>query len=70
MNTDTDTPAENGDGADGARYAEHRDTTEGRVYTVTGGDWDDVLADTDSSTTNASSSTWVRSTRPRTACCG
>ncbi|MGI5994805.1 MAG: NADH dehydrogenase subunit D, partial [Saccharomonospora viridis] len=45
VNTDTDTPAENGDGADGARYAEHRDTTEGRVYTVGGGDWDDVLAD-------------------------
>jgi NADH-quinone oxidoreductase subunit D len=26
-------------------YADTRDTTEGRVYTVTGGDWDDVLED-------------------------
>ncbi|MEU6641110.1 NADH-quinone oxidoreductase subunit D [Saccharomonospora sp. NPDC046836] len=26
-------------------YAEHRDTTEGRVYTVSGGDWEDVLSD-------------------------
>jgi len=28
----------------GDRYATSRETTEGRVYTVTGGDWDDVLA--------------------------
>ncbi|MFB9905246.1 NADH-quinone oxidoreductase subunit D [Allokutzneria oryzae] len=26
-------------------YADSRETTEGRVYTVSGGDWDDVLAD-------------------------
>ncbi|MGH3433951.1 MAG: NADH-quinone oxidoreductase subunit D [Thermocrispum sp.] len=26
-------------------YASTRETTEGRVYTVTGGDWDDVMAD-------------------------
>ncbi|KAA9151617.1 NADH-quinone oxidoreductase subunit D [Amycolatopsis acidicola] len=26
-------------------YAESRDTTEGRVYNVSGGDWDDVLSD-------------------------
>ncbi|WP_086826382.1 NADH-quinone oxidoreductase subunit D [Allokutzneria sp. NRRL B-24872] len=26
-------------------YADSRDTTEGRVYTVSGGDWDDVLSD-------------------------
>ncbi|WP_026453640.1 NADH-quinone oxidoreductase subunit D [Saccharomonospora iraqiensis] len=40
--TGTDTTAE---GADSARYADHRETTEGRVYTVSGGDWDDVLTD-------------------------
>ncbi|PXY32052.1 NADH-quinone oxidoreductase subunit D [Prauserella muralis] len=40
--TGTDTTAE---GSDSARYAEHRETTEGRVYTVSGGDWDDVLSD-------------------------
>lgn len=28
-------------------YAEHRDTTEGRVYTVSGGDWDEVLSDSE-----------------------
>ena len=26
-------------------YADSRDTTEGRVYTVTGGDWDEVIAE-------------------------
>ncbi|MGH3861830.1 NADH-quinone oxidoreductase subunit D [Actinokineospora sp.] len=26
-------------------YADERDTTEGRVYTVTGGDWDEILDD-------------------------
>jgi NADH-quinone oxidoreductase subunit D len=26
-----------------AEYADSRDTTEGRVYTVTGGDWDDLM---------------------------
>ncbi|MDV6013186.1 NADH-quinone oxidoreductase subunit D [Haloechinothrix sp. LS1_15] len=26
-------------------YAEYRDTTEGRVFTVTGGDWDEVTSD-------------------------
>jgi NADH-quinone oxidoreductase subunit D len=40
--TGTDTTAE---GSDSAPYAAHRDTTEGRVYTVSGGDWDDVLSD-------------------------
>ncbi|MBK1784158.1 NADH-quinone oxidoreductase subunit D [Prauserella cavernicola] len=39
--TGTDTTAEGSD----TRYAEHRETTEGRVYTVSGGDWDDVLSD-------------------------
>jgi NADH-quinone oxidoreductase subunit D len=28
-----------------ADYAEERDTTEGRVYTVTGGDWDELVDD-------------------------
>ncbi|EHR48866.1 NADH dehydrogenase I, D subunit [Saccharomonospora marina XMU15] len=40
--TGTDTTPE---GSDSARYAEHRETTEGPVYTVSGGDWDDVLSD-------------------------
>ncbi len=31
----------------GARQAGERETTEGRVYTVTGGDWDQLLADSD-----------------------
>ncbi len=31
----------------GETTAPSRETTEGRVYTVTGGDWDDVLADRD-----------------------
>ncbi|WP_344430810.1 NADH-quinone oxidoreductase subunit D [Amycolatopsis minnesotensis] len=29
----------------GPAYADSRETTEGRVYTVSGGDWDDVLSD-------------------------
>ncbi|ASR33991.1 NADH dehydrogenase subunit D [Prauserella marina] len=40
--TGTDTSPE---GSASAQYAEHRETTEGRVYTVSGGDWDDVLSD-------------------------
>jgi hypothetical protein len=28
-------------------YAQPRETTEGRVYTVTGGDWDTVVAGAD-----------------------
>ncbi|MEU3273780.1 NADH-quinone oxidoreductase subunit D [Saccharomonospora sp. NPDC006951] len=40
--TGTDTSPE---GSASAPYAEHRETTEGRVYTVSGGDWDDVLSD-------------------------
>ncbi|HEX3590638.1 MAG TPA: NADH dehydrogenase subunit D, partial [Pseudonocardiaceae bacterium] len=28
-----------------AGYAEERETTEGRVYTVTGGDWDELVDD-------------------------
>ncbi|GAA4001165.1 NADH-quinone oxidoreductase subunit D [Allokutzneria multivorans] len=37
------TGTENTAGTDA--YADSRETTEGRVYTVSGGDWDDVLAD-------------------------
>ncbi|MBB4962818.1 NADH-quinone oxidoreductase subunit D [Saccharothrix violaceirubra] len=40
--TGTDTSAE---GRASDAYAGSRQTTEGTVYTVTGGDWDDVLAD-------------------------
>ncbi|MGH3622254.1 MAG: NADH dehydrogenase subunit D, partial [Sciscionella sp.] len=31
--------------ADHDPYASSRETTEGRVYTVTGGDWEDFLAE-------------------------
>ncbi|MGH3516545.1 MAG: NADH-quinone oxidoreductase subunit D [Haloechinothrix sp.] len=41
--TGTDTTAV---GAARDPYAESRDTTEGPVYTVTGGDWDEVIAET------------------------
>ncbi|OLR91157.1 NADH-quinone oxidoreductase subunit D [Actinokineospora bangkokensis] len=42
--TGTDTSAQGADSRD-AEYAQERETTEGRVYTVTGGDWDQVLED-------------------------
>ena len=42
VTTGTDTT---GKGADSAPYAASRETTEGRVYHVSGGDWDDVLTD-------------------------
>ena len=44
--TDTTPP-----GADspGTAYADSRETTEGRIYTVSGGDWDDVIGSLDSS---------------------
>ena len=51
-------------------YAGVRETTEGRVYTVTGGDWDDVAPTQRTSTPSGSSSTWARSIRRPTACCG
>ena len=48
-----------------------RDTAEGRVYNLAGQDWDEVVAAADGpsagAATNASSSTWARSTRPPTA---
>ena len=40
------------------------------IYTVTGGDWDTCSPTTQFETTSGSSSTWARSTRRRTACCG
>ena len=53
-------------------YAAARPTTPpGKVFTVTGQDWDSVVAGVDlERRRSASSSTWVRSTRRRTACCG
>ncbi|GAA1253694.1 NADH-quinone oxidoreductase subunit D [Prauserella halophila] len=42
VSTGTDTTPE---GSDSTPYAEPRETTEGPVYTVSGGDWDDVLSD-------------------------
>jgi NADH-quinone oxidoreductase subunit C len=50
---------------DRARPAEERITA--GPSTVTGGDWDAFWT---TSTTTGSSSTWARSTRRRTACCG
>lgn len=49
-------------------YASARDTTEGRVYTVTGGDWDTLLDDTQHDERVVIN--MGPSTRPRTACCG
>ena len=47
--------------------------TEGRVYNVAGGDWDEVLQALQEGGTRPTpstwSSTWGRSTPPRTACC-
>ncbi|WP_116041748.1 NADH-quinone oxidoreductase subunit D [Amycolatopsis palatopharyngis] len=43
--TGTDTTAEGADSTGSADYAESRETTEGRIYTVSGGDWDDVIGD-------------------------
>ncbi|MTD56763.1 NADH-quinone oxidoreductase subunit D [Amycolatopsis pithecellobii] len=44
--TDTSAPGSDSTGsADISGYAESRETTEGRVYHVSGGDWDDVLSD-------------------------
>ncbi|SFA98682.1 NADH dehydrogenase subunit D [Amycolatopsis marina] len=43
--TGTDTTAEGSDSTGAADYAESRETTEGRIYTVSGGDWDDVIGD-------------------------
>jgi NADH-quinone oxidoreductase subunit D len=43
--TGTDTSATGADSSGDADYAEARRTTEGRVYTVSGGDWDDMLGE-------------------------
>jgi NADH-quinone oxidoreductase subunit D len=45
VTTGTSTTEAGSDSTDNANYADSRDTTEGRVYTVSGGDWDDVVAD-------------------------
>ncbi|SEB29425.1 NADH dehydrogenase subunit D [Amycolatopsis tolypomycina] len=45
VTTGTSTTEAGSDSTDNANYADSRDTTEGRVYTVSGGDWDDVIAD-------------------------
>src|SRR5256885_5727268 len=42
VTTGTDTSAKGSDSTDDVSYADSRDTTEGRVYSVSGGDWDDV----------------------------
>jgi NADH-quinone oxidoreductase subunit D len=43
--TGTDTTAAGSDSREGREYAESRDTTEGRIFTVSGGDWDDLVED-------------------------
>jgi len=51
VSTGTDTTAEGPDSTastqdnEAVSYADSRETTEGRVYSVSGGDWDDVVAD-------------------------
>ncbi|MBA0124636.1 NADH-quinone oxidoreductase subunit D [Haloechinothrix sp. YIM 98757] len=42
VTTGVDTSPE---GSESDPYAQYRDTTEGRVFTVTGGDWDEAMAD-------------------------
>ena len=52
-------------------YAPQSETSQGRVFTVTGQDWDSVVsADLPTSTTTRSWSTWVPSTPRPTACSG
>ena len=47
------------------------ETAEGRVFTVTGQDWDSITEGiAERAATSASSSTWARSTRRPTACSG
>ena len=45
--TGLDDPILHEDTVDGAVRAAARETTEGRVYTVTGGDWDTIVPDAD-----------------------
>ena len=47
-----------------------RETAEGRVFTVTGQDWDSIAQGLAMTSKNASSSTWARSTPRPTACSG
>ena len=51
-------------------YGAAADAAEGRVYTVTGQDWDSSCPSRPSAATSASWSTWVHSTLPRTVCSG
>ena len=54
-------------------YAGSADTAEGKVFTVTGQDWDSITQGLEAQATrqrNASSSTWARSTPRPTACSG
>ena len=51
--------------------AAEAETSQGRVFTVTGQDWDSVVAGhRRRGATTASWSTWARSTRRPTACSG
>ena len=47
-----------------------RETTEGKVFTVTGQDWDSITQGLATRSRSGSSSTWARSTRRPTACSG
>ncbi len=61
-----------GEASDGDSFYEDYD--EGRVYHVSGQDWDEVVAPPPAATTGPAtstwSSTWARSIRRRTACSG
>ncbi len=54
--------------------ASDAEAAEGRVYTVSGEDWDEIVAAANepgtSRAASGSSSTWARSTRPPTGCSG
>ena len=66
-------PTSGGPTTDEADHAAHRPTSGGTdtVVMVGGQDWDEVVAAAARArAANASSSTWARSTRPPTACCG
>ncbi|HET6287003.1 MAG TPA: NADH dehydrogenase subunit D, partial [Amycolatopsis sp.] len=45
VTTGTATGPQGADSTDDVDYADSRETTEGRVYTVSGGDWEDLIED-------------------------
>ena len=51
-------------------YAASGETSQGRVFTVTGQDWDSITQSIGESDDEGSWSTWARSTPRPTACSG